>query len=491
MAIAQWPQRVSSIHSFDVQNSPSNSPTLSVYRYSRSNSNTMPSIKGTSSVTDPRARSKALKATKFPSNFSTPVNLSKVNMPVLTQWIEQRVTTILGFDDEIVSSTAINLFLPSEGGSPDPRRAQLDLVGFLGEDGAASFAKELWSLLLESQSSISGIPRTLLDQKKKELSSKTAPRLPPNMQPASNRNPEMNRFVQEAARRAQAAREMVEAQDPPPAAAAANVPDPIPVSPLHPSEQVEPKQPPPIREEDRKMSPRVDRFGRMARNPPPPSVERPPSRGRYEEGPRRPYASARSSRSRDRGTQDRMVRRGGSRSRSPEHGRSREDDRRRRRDSRERRRYYDEDDDIQDLERRLSDLKRQGSKRRDDYALDEEIEDVKDKIYELERRRRRNRRRQEDEEYYRRKNRCRRDSPEVSRRRSSRSPDSEDSRRRRRSRSRSHDRRRDRSRDRGRREEDPNRDRRETEDNRRSRRSRSSAGSYSSSSESEDSKESK
>lgn len=452
----------------------------------------MPSIKGTSSVTDPRARSKALKATKFPSNFSTPVNLSKVNMPVLTQWIEQRVTTILGFDDEIVSSTAINLFLPSEGGSPDPRRAQLDLVGFLGEDGAASFAQELWSLLLESQSSISGIPRTLLDQKKKELSSKTAPRLPPNMQPASNRNPEMNRFVQEAARRAQAAREMVEAQDPPPAAAAAAA-NTIPVSPLHPSEQAEPKQPPPTREEDRKMSPRVDRFGRMARTPPPPSVDRPSSRGRYEDGPRRPYASARSSRSRDRGTQDRMMRRGGSRSRS------REDDRRRRRGSRERRRYYDEDDEIQDLERRLSDLKRQGSKRRDDYALDEEIEDVKDKIYELERRRRRNRRRQEDEEYYRRKNRRRRDSPEVSRRRSSRSPDSEDSRRRRRSRSRSHDRRRDRSRDRGRREEDSPRDRRETEprdrretdDNRRSRRSRSSEQSYSSSSESEDSKESK
>jgi serine/arginine repetitive matrix protein 1 len=451
----------------------------------------MPSIKGTSSVTDPRARSKALKATKFPSNFSTPVNLSKVNKPVLTQWIEQRVTTILGFDDEIVSSTAINLLLPSEGGSPDPRRAQLDLVGFLGEDGAASFAKELWSLLLESQSSISGIPRTLLEQKKKEISSKTAPRLPPNMQPASNRNPEMNRFVQEAARRAQVAREMVEAQDPPPAAAAAaaNVPVHIPVSPLHPSEQTEPKQPPPTREEDRKMSPRVDRFGRQARTQPPPSGARPPSRGRYEDGPRRPYASARSSRSRDRGSQDRTMRRGGSRSRSHE------DDRRRRRGSREGRRYYDEDDEIQDLDRRLSDLKRQSAKRRDDLALDEEIEDVKDKIYELERRRRRNRRRQEDEEYYRRKNRRRRDSPEASRRRSSRSPDSEDYRRRRRSRSRSHDRRRDRSRDSGRREEDPPRDQRETVDNRSSRRSKSRERSYSSSSssssESEESKDSK
>ena len=89
----------------------------------------MPTIKGTASVADSRARQKALKRTKFPRNFGTSVNLEKVNKPVLTQWIEQKVTSILGFEDEIVSFTAINLFLPSDNESPDPRKAQLDLAG--------------------------------------------------------------------------------------------------------------------------------------------------------------------------------------------------------------------------------------------------------------------------------------------------------------------------------------------------------------------------
>ena len=130
----------------------------------------MPTIKGTSSVTDSRARQKALRKTKFPRNFETKVLLQKVNKPVLTQWIEQKVTSLLGFEDEIVASTAINLFLPSDGTctSPDAKKAQLDLVGFLG-DSAATFSKELWNLMLEAQTCSSGIPQTLLEQKKKEL----------------------------------------------------------------------------------------------------------------------------------------------------------------------------------------------------------------------------------------------------------------------------------------------------------------------------------
>ncbi|MGK3733359.1 MAG: hypothetical protein ACI90V_000195 [Bacillariaceae sp.] len=131
----------------------------------------MPTIKGTASVTDSRARQKALRKTKFPRNFETKVLLQKVNKPVLTQWIEQKVTSLLGFEDEIVASTAINLFLPSDGTctSPDAKKAQLDLVGFLGEDSAATFSKELWSLMLEAQKSSSGIPQTLLEQKKKDM----------------------------------------------------------------------------------------------------------------------------------------------------------------------------------------------------------------------------------------------------------------------------------------------------------------------------------
>jgi len=128
----------------------------------------MPTIKGTASVSDSRARQKALRKTKFPRNFDTKVILQKVNKPVLTQWIEQKVTSLLGFEDEIVASTVVNLFLPSDVTSPDAKKAQLDLVGFLGDE-AATFSKQLWSLMLEAQACSSGIPQTLLEQKKKEM----------------------------------------------------------------------------------------------------------------------------------------------------------------------------------------------------------------------------------------------------------------------------------------------------------------------------------
>mmetsp|Transcript_4838 Transcript_4838/g.13971 ORF Transcript_4838/g.13971 Transcript_4838/m.13971 type:complete len:316 (+) Transcript_4838:123-1070(+) len=125
----------------------------------------MPAIKGTSSVEDARARNKALRATKFPKSFNKKVRLAAINKDILTQWIEEKVASVLGFEDEIVSSTAVNLFLESS----DPRRAQLDLVGFLGESEAAAFSKELWTMMLEAQDNGTGVPTVILDRKKKEL----------------------------------------------------------------------------------------------------------------------------------------------------------------------------------------------------------------------------------------------------------------------------------------------------------------------------------
>jgi serine/arginine repetitive matrix protein 1 len=141
----------------------------------------MPSIKGTSSVEDSRALSKALKATKFPSNFHQTVDITKVNRPVLIQWIERKITECLGFEDEIVQSTAVNFFLPefSDEGTTvvlDPRKAQIALCGFLGDEQAATFCSELWDLMLDASTQPVGIPRKLLEEKKKELASQKLPK---------------------------------------------------------------------------------------------------------------------------------------------------------------------------------------------------------------------------------------------------------------------------------------------------------------------------
>ncbi|GAX15099.1 serine/arginine repetitive matrix protein 1 [Fistulifera solaris] len=136
----------------------------------------MPLIKGTASVADSRALTKALRSTKFPESFSTAVDLSKINKPVLAQWVENKITEILGFEDEIVQSTAVNLFLPSSSDEAvievDPRKAQIDMAGFLGDDEAAKFAKELWDMMADAQKTPLGIPTKLLKEKKKELAMK-------------------------------------------------------------------------------------------------------------------------------------------------------------------------------------------------------------------------------------------------------------------------------------------------------------------------------
>lgn len=478
----------------------------------------MPSIKGTASVSDARARTKELKSTKFPKMFSKPVAVEKLNKPVFSQWIEQKVASILGFDDEIVSSTAINLFLPENDGepsssAPDPRRAQLDLAGFLGDEESAKFAKELWALMIEAAENGVGIPTTLLEEKKKELAEQKmkamADRRPKdqrfNAEPRHQQQhlppPRMDQFVQEAARRADMARQAIGVEG-----GRVNRwgnrqvapvgPVPVPVSPPHPPEQDGGRAPisnvanggsnrGTSEGDDRKLPPAdaevsaVDQFGRAVpqlyrthtQTSRDASQRRPHDQERYRP-PARSYEEARggrrgSSRSRSRDSGDR-VRSGGrdtDRRRDYDARGRRDDDRRRfdhdrrrsdggdRQDRHDRhdhhdhhynrhhdrhrsqRDHYDRDyrrerphdkaREIDELERRLSLLEKQSARRKgNNPKLEDEIEDTKDRIYELERSRRKRVRARErdDDSHRRRRDRCTA-SPDGRRRRSgSRSP---------------------------------------------------------------------
>lgn len=138
----------------------------------------MPVIKGTAAIVSDAAQSKLLRKTKFPSCFAKTVDLNKVNVPVMTQWIESEVTKLLGFEDEIVASMAVNLFFPKllsddssseiKYGTVDPRKVQLDLAGFLGDD-TPTFVETVWDMLLDAQEQPNSIPRALIEAKKAEL----------------------------------------------------------------------------------------------------------------------------------------------------------------------------------------------------------------------------------------------------------------------------------------------------------------------------------
>lgn len=52
---------------------------------------------------------KRLKATKFPPEFDRKVDIEKVNIDLMKKWIAQKITDILGDEDDIVVETCYNL----------------------------------------------------------------------------------------------------------------------------------------------------------------------------------------------------------------------------------------------------------------------------------------------------------------------------------------------------------------------------------------------
>ncbi len=52
--------------------------------------------------------------------------------------------------------------------TPDPKKMQINLMGFLTSK-TAEFMSSLWNLLLEAQTSTAGVPKTFLEEKKEEM----------------------------------------------------------------------------------------------------------------------------------------------------------------------------------------------------------------------------------------------------------------------------------------------------------------------------------
>ncbi|KAI5815438.1 PWI domain-containing protein [Pyronema omphalodes] len=109
---------------------------------------------------------KLLKSTKFPPEYSKKVDMQKVNLEVMKQWIAQKVVEILATEDDVVIDFIFGML--EDDRFPDPKRIQLNITGFLEKD-APTFCKQLWNLLLSAQSNPQGVPTELLEKKKEEL----------------------------------------------------------------------------------------------------------------------------------------------------------------------------------------------------------------------------------------------------------------------------------------------------------------------------------
>ncbi|GAC92664.1 SR-rich pre-mRNA splicing activator [Pseudozyma hubeiensis SY62] len=127
------------------------------------------SYKGVSAAQDSRFTNKEstlLRKLRFPASFDTKVDTTKVELSVIKPWISQRITSLLGFEDDVVLEYASGML--EEERFPDPRKVQIQLMGFL-EGKTAEFMEELWGLLISAQESPGGVPRRFVEEKKEEL----------------------------------------------------------------------------------------------------------------------------------------------------------------------------------------------------------------------------------------------------------------------------------------------------------------------------------
>ncbi|RPD74099.1 PWI domain-containing protein, partial [Lentinus tigrinus ALCF2SS1-7] len=128
-------------------------------------------FKGTSADQDRRFSDKELKllkTMKFPPEFDKKVDMRKVNLSVIRPWIVKKVVELVGFEDEVVVEYAMGLLEDDSQPTPDPRKMQINLTGFLTANTPA-FMSALWNLLLEAQESPAGVPRTFVEEKKEEM----------------------------------------------------------------------------------------------------------------------------------------------------------------------------------------------------------------------------------------------------------------------------------------------------------------------------------
>jgi len=97
--------------------------------------------------------------------------MKKVKFDVIKPWISQKITELLGFEDEVLIGYIYSLL--EEKQEPDPKHLQINITGFLAKD-ASQFVLELWKLLLSAQNNIGGIPPEFLEKKKEEIKARKA-----------------------------------------------------------------------------------------------------------------------------------------------------------------------------------------------------------------------------------------------------------------------------------------------------------------------------
>ena len=122
---------------------------------------------------DKKLIKKLTAAGKFDASLDQKLNIEKVNVEVMVRWVNERLTELLGFEDDVVVNLVENMLTQTQDAFSgqvkrvDPKQLQIQLTGFLDRQ-AAPFVAELWKLLLDAQDArIRGLEGEVRDAKRR------------------------------------------------------------------------------------------------------------------------------------------------------------------------------------------------------------------------------------------------------------------------------------------------------------------------------------
>ena len=118
-------------------------------------------IRGTSYEQDARFADKTkvmIEKSTWPDKYDIKIDLSKVDLELVRVWVEKKVNTLMGVEDDITSGTIISHIEESLEKEEKLYAKHLHVaVSGLLQDKTLVFMSELWDILEEAQRSSRGI----------------------------------------------------------------------------------------------------------------------------------------------------------------------------------------------------------------------------------------------------------------------------------------------------------------------------------------------
>lgn len=96
--------------------------------------------------------------------------MKKIRLELMRPYITNILSTLTTVEDEVMVEYVFSQL--EEKQHPDGKLIQIMMTGFLGKTKARTFMGELWSTLLEAQTSPHGIPAELIELKREEMQKK-------------------------------------------------------------------------------------------------------------------------------------------------------------------------------------------------------------------------------------------------------------------------------------------------------------------------------